>query len=55
MFSVVTDTLHTAGLIMHGTISAYMVSLDVSEKVKILFRFSCLSNQLQLVDDNQLF
>ena len=34
MFSVVTDTSHTAGLTMHATILAYMFTLVESEKVK---------------------
>merc|ERR1712098_834959 len=33
MFSVVTDTSHTAGLTMHATILAYMFTLVESEKV----------------------
>lgn len=38
MFSVVTDTSHTAGLTMHATILAYMFTLVESEKVKNLFQ-----------------
>ena len=34
MFSVVTDTSHTAGLTMHATILAYMFTLVESEKVR---------------------
>ena len=34
MFSVITDTSHTAGLAMHATILAYMFTLVESEKVK---------------------
>jgi len=36
MFSVVTDTSHTAGLTMHATILAYMFSLVESGKVTVL-------------------
>merc|ERR1712141_650672 len=35
MFSVVTDTSHTAGLTMHATILAYMFTLVESEKVTV--------------------
>ena len=35
MFSVVTDTSHTAGLTMHATILAYMFTLVESEKVTL--------------------
>merc|ERR1711934_684190 len=35
MFSVVTDTSHTAGLTMHATILGYMFSLVESEKVTV--------------------
>ena len=38
MFSVVTDTSHTAGLTMHATILAYMFTLVESEKVKNPFQ-----------------
>merc|ERR1712198_791538 len=36
MFSVVTDTSHTAGLTMHATILAYMFTLVESGKVTVL-------------------
>ena len=35
MFSVVTDTSHTAGLTMHATILAYVFALVESGKVNI--------------------
>jgi len=35
MFSVVTDTSHTAGLTMHATILAYMFSLVETEKITV--------------------
>lgn len=35
MFSVVTDTSHTAGLTMHATILAYMFSLVEQEKITV--------------------
>ena len=43
MFSVVTDTSHTAGLTMHATILAYMFTLVESEKVKNLFQIPDMS------------
>ena len=39
MFSVVTDTSHTAGLTMHATILAYVFALVESGKVNISFCF----------------
>ena len=36
MFSVVTDTSHTAGLTMHATILAYMFTLVETGKVTVL-------------------
>ena len=39
MFSVVTDTSHTAGLTMHATILAYVFALVESGKVNISFLF----------------
>ena len=33
MFSVVTDTSHTAGLSMHATILAYMFTLVETDKI----------------------
>lgn len=44
MFSVVTDTSHTAGLTMHATILAYMFTLVESEKVKNLFQIPDMIN-----------
>ena len=35
MFSVVTDTSHTAGLTMHATILAYMLTLVETNKVTV--------------------
>ena len=49
MFSVVTDTSHTAGLTMHATILAYMFTLVESEKVKDGDEFganNCLLNRI---------
>ena len=36
MFSVVTDTSHTAGLTMHATILAYMFTMVETGKVTVL-------------------
>ena len=43
MFSVVTDTSHTAGLTMHATILAYVFALVESGKVNISFCFRIYS------------
>ncbi|MCP3852916.1 MAG: hypothetical protein GY694_22210 [Gammaproteobacteria bacterium] len=39
MFSVVTDTSHTAGLTMHATILAYVFALVESGKVNIILKY----------------
>jgi exportin-1 len=35
MFSVVTDTSHTAGLTLHASILAYMFSMVETETIKV--------------------